>query len=591
MCGIAGVLGAPEEALLHRMNRIQGHRGPDEQSIHLEDAIGFAHTRLAIVDVSGSQQPLHGPSGVTLIVNGELYNHAEIRADVPYPYTTKGDSEAILALHHQPTATNPRRSARDHASWVRTLDGMFAFALWDPTHRELILARDALGIKPLSRTMVNGSLLFASEAKAFQAHSDYRPALDRIALGARLVWEYPLDSTSLLAGVRQVPAGTVEVWEINETGDAYLRDSARFERSMVQPDSHWDATSQAPKLLDSFVTSVQQRLMADVPVGIVLSGGLDSSLVAAVAHEAAERAGQPVPACWTVAGSEDNPDWVAAEEVAATFDLKHHQHLLEVDAFEERLPSLAWHGEDLDVTVLFFQPLFEHMRRHVTVGLCGQGADELHAGYPRYRNLSAHRSELQARETSLPDDIRKELLEGDLPPSEGWSQPQHKADEPTKDLQSMLQFEFDHGQLGNFQLRLVDRHSMAHSLEVRVPFLGRPHRHHSQSLPMEWRLPDHHLEKLALRKAAALTSLPASIVDRPKLPAGRATSPTMIDSFLAGYRSQTDELMQKYAEWAPVLKGQEELALGLGLFEAMHLSNDGWRQRHRTVDGWLTEVL
>lgn len=591
MCGIAGVLGSPDEPILHRMNRIQGHRGPDEQSVHVEAPIGLAHTRLAILDVTGSQQPLHGTNGSSLIVNGEIYNHTSMRQQVPYPYTTKGDSEVILALHQHAASPGHSRSANDHAAWIHRLDGMFAFALWDVEQQELILARDALGIKPLSRTIVEGSLMFASEAKAFQAHDMYRPTLDRVAFGARLVWEYPLDSTSLLSGVSQVPAGTVEVWKVDEEGAAYLSDSAVIERSMVQPSTEWNASTQASVLLDSFVSSVQQRLMADVPVGIVLSGGLDSSLVAAVAHEAAERAEQPVPACWTVAGSEDNPDWMAAEEVASTFDLEHHQHILEPDAFEERLPSLSWHGEDIDVTVLFFQPLFEHMRRHVTVGLCGQGADELHAGYPRYRNLMAHRSELQARETALPDNVRKPLFNGDLAEVDGWSKHQHRAEEPTNDLGSMLQFEFDHGQLSNFQLRLVDRHSMAHSLEVRVPFLGRPHRQQAQALPMDWRLPNDGLEKLALRKAAALTKLPKSIVERPKLPAGRATSPTMINTFLKGYESQTSELMEKYAEWAPVLKGQEELALGMGLFEAMHLNNDGWRQRHRTVDGWLSEVM
>lgn len=591
MCGIAGVLGSPDEPLLHRMNHIQGHRGPDEQSIHIEGEIGLAHTRLAILDIKGSQQPLLGPSGTVLIVNGEIYNHASLRSEVAYPYSTKGDSEVILALHQGTNNSDNSRSASEHATWIRRLDGMFAFALWDAQQQELILSRDTLGIKPLSRTIVNGSLLFASESKSFQAHEAYRPVLNRVAFGARMVWEYPLDSTSLLSGVTQVPAGRVEVWKVNEQGEAFLKDSATVERSIVQPSEHWDPSTQASELLDSFVTSVQQRLMADVPVGIVLSGGLDSSLVAAVAHEAAERANQPVPACWTVAGSEDNPDWLAAEEVAATFDLAHHQHILEADAFEQRLPSLAWHGEDVDVTVLFFQPLFEHMRRHVTVGLCGQGADELHAGYPRYRQLGIHRAELEARESALPSDVRKPLLNGELAAKDGWSQQQHSAAAPTEDLSSMLQFEFDHGQLSNFQLRLVDRHSMAHSLEVRVPFLGRPHRQHAQALPMEWRLPDGRLEKLALRKAAALTNLPKRIVDRPKLPAGRATSPTMIEGFLDGYSSQTSTLLKKYAEWAPVLKGQEELALGLGLFEAMHLNNDGWQQRHRTVDGWLSEVM
>ena len=590
MCGIAGALGQPDEAVLHRMNRILGHRGPDEQSALVDGPVGLAHTRLAIVDVNGSQQPLYGTDSTVLIVNGEIYNHTELRRTVSYPYQTVGDSEVILALHHE-GSKGSTRSAAEHARWIKRLDGMFAFALWNPDERTLLLARDTLGIKPLFRTRVGDSLLFASEAKAFQAHEAYQPVLDRTAFGARLVWEYPLDSTSLLAGVHQVRPGTVEVWTVDEGGQPHLKDVAMFERSMVEPQDTWDPLTEAPELLDSFVTSVQQRLMADVPVGIVLSGGLDSSLVAAVAHEAAERAEQPVPACWTVAESEDNPDWMAAEDVAASFDLQHHQHVLEPDAFERTLPSLAWHGEDIDVTVLFFQPLFQHMRQHVTVGLCGQGADELHAGYPRYRALNDHGRELMEREQALPTDVHRALSDGNLSGHDGWFQPSHTASDPTRDLNSMLQFEFDHGQLSNFQLRLVDRHSMAHSLEVRVPFLGRPHRRLAQRLPMNWRLPDADIEKLALRRAAALTKLPRHIVDRPKLPAGRATSPTMIDAFLNGYAAQTETLMARYAEWAPAMKGQEELALGLGLFEAMHLNADGWQQRNRSVDAWLSEVI
>ena len=155
----------------------------------------------------------------------------------------------------------------------------------------------------------------------------------------------------------------------------------------------------------------------------------------------------------------------------------------------------------------------------------------------------------------------------------------------------MLDFELEHGQLSNFQLRLVDRHSMAHSLEVRVPFLGKAHRQAAYELPMDWKLGAGREEKAALRQAADLTRLPKEIVRRPKLPAGRATSPTMLDSFLHERRSQIEELMGHYTTWAPVLKGQEELAIGLGLFDALHLQDDGYRRVNRSVDDLLTEVI
>ena len=355
---------------------------------------------------------------------------------------------------------------------------------------------------------------------------------------------------------------------------------SRFEIQNVEPALNWND----PKgLLESFTLSVSDRLMADVPVGIVLSGGLDSSLVCAVAREAAQIAEQSVPACWTVAESEDNPDWLAAENVASSLDLKHHQHILESDTFHSKLPDLAWHGEDLDVTVLFFQPLFEKMSQSVTVGLCGQGADELHAGYPRYRDLPKHSQIISERLSELDCDL--DNLQGEC-----WWSNSHSPDLHTKSLTDFLQFELDHGQLSNFQLRLVDRHSMAHGLEVRVPFLGSRHRKASNKLPMDWRLPDSGEEKAALRAAAQLTSLPKEIVSRPKLPAGRATSPKMIDSLLEELSPYVEKIANRHLGLERALIKQPEIAIGMGLFEAMHILDAGRSKRAGTVVDMLEEL-
>ena len=591
MCGIGGAFGDPDRDVLLRMNRLQHHRGPDESDVWMDDFLGFAHTRLAILDLASSQQPLQSPQGAVLVVNGEIYNYRSLRALHPeYPYSTNGDSEAILALHASATKRSSRPlSAKDHADWIGQLDGMYAVALWDPQHQQLVLARDPMGIKPLHRTMVDETLLFASEIKAFHADERYTPQLDPLAMSARLIWEYPLDATTLLKGVHQVRPGTVECWTLDSNGHPLLEGAANIERQRLNPAATWDPDEQAQPLLNTLVNGVQQRLMADVPVGIVLSGGLDSSLVAAVAGQAAQKAGQPVPECWTVAESEDNPDWKAAEAVASQLDLVHHQHLLSEGDFERHLPSLVWHGEDADVTVMFFHPLFQHMASKVKVGLCGQGADELHAGYPRYAHLEQHRRTLKARLDTLPSNLTNQLKAGPLTQSEGWYQGTHSVEGPTNDLESMLNFELEHGQLSNFQLRLVDRHSMAHSLEVRVPFLGKEHRRAANSLPMNWKLGGE--EKAALRRAADLTDLPKDIVRRPKLPAGRATSPSMLQRFLDEHASQTSALLERYSDWSGALRGQEELALGLGLFEALHLSKEGYQRRLTSLDVLLDEVI
>ncbi|MBT4065936.1 MAG: asparagine synthase (glutamine-hydrolyzing) [Euryarchaeota archaeon] len=570
MCGIGGMLGQPDKVVLSRMIDLMEHRGPDGRGTYEDDFCGLAHARLAILDLVGSPQPLRGP-GKVAVVNGEFYNHLDLKSN-SYNYSTNGDSEVILSLH------TGKGNANDHAKWISKLDGMFAFALW--SNGQLILARDPVGIKPLMRTIVDDCLLFSSEAKALRAHESYIPQIDDFAMQARIAWEYPLDATTLFADVHNVRPGSVEVWELID-GKPRMTSSSRFEIQKVLPTSDWNDPE---GLLDSFTLSVSDRLMADVPVGIVLSGGLDSSLVCAVARQAAEIAEQDVPECWTVAESEDNPDWQAAELVASSLDLKHHQHILEPDSFHSKLPDLAWHGEDLDVTVLFFQPLFAKMAESVTVGLCGQGADELHAGYPRYRDLEGHSKLIRSRLSDM--DCSLTNLQGD-----SWWSDDLTPEAHTKSLEDFLQFELEHGQLSNFQLRLVDRHSMAHSLEVRVPFLGSRHREDSNKLPMDWRLPPSHDEKAALRSAAELTNLPTEIVRRPKMPAGRATSPRMIDSVLDELNYFVEPIANRYPRLKRALIKQPEIAIGLGLFESMHILDGGISKRSGDLTSLLEEVV
>ena len=592
MCGLSGMLGAPEPSIVRKMIQLQNHRGPDGSGIWEDESVCLGHARLAIVDLEGSPQPIQSQEGNVLIANGEIYNFESLRSSMnDYAWKTFGDSETILALYEKSIRSDRKASAKDHGNWIKQLDGMFAFALWDAHNNQLILARDEMGIKPLVRSIVGSSLLFSSEVKGLRAHPGFEPKLDEQALMARLVWEYPLDATTLFLDVHQVRPGCVEVWSLEE-GQPTLTDSYRFSEPKMMPSGQYDETLGAQSLLDGFIDSVGQRLMADVPVGIVLSGGLDSSLVAAVANDAALRYNRPTPECWTVAESEDNPDWVAAELVASSLDLNHHQSIMEEDCFGKHLPSLSWHGEDLDVSVLFFQPLFKTMSRFVRVGLCGQGADEIHAGYPRYVRLNEHKKELENRLAMLNHPFAQQFAKAELDVhDERWWVGDHRPQTHLASLQDTLQFELDHGQLSNFQLRLVDRHSMAHSLEVRVPFLGRSHRKDALQLPMNQRLPTNGLEKKALRKAASLTSLPNSVVERKKLPAGTATSPTLLSSCLQEYSAQIQEISSRWAFCEPLLRHQPEIALGLGLFESLHLIDYDEPQHHRSIDELLAEVI
>ena len=592
MCGIAGLLGngSLEDAI--SMASAIGHRGPDgsgdfQASVEQTNgSVAFSHARLSIIDLDGSQQPIHSDHGCVLMVNGEIYNHKKIKSEIQdYPFRTAGDSETILALHraHSWNRTPGENPAQRHVEWVSKLDGMWGFSLWDPSANELILCRDPFGIKPLVRTQLSdGTLLFGSEVKAFRGHPEFSAKPDVSALAVRLAYEYPLDQTTLFLGVTSVGIGTIETWSIVE-GKATLTGVARYWKPQVNPSDNWNPSNSASQLLQSLSDSIQDRLMADVPVGIVLSGGLDSSLMAALAHDAADSVGKPTPECWTVADSEDNVDLQASIMVTENQDLGHHVHIMDENTMWKELPNFVWNGEDLDITVMFWQSVFQQMKGNVTVALCGQGADELHAGYSRYRNLPAH-SKLVNSRMDLSGKI--DISEDDRGLGKPWSSESIMPEANFANLSQILEFEQTRGQMSNFQLRLGDRHSMAQAIEARVPFLGMSHAKLANQLPLSWRLSNDD-EKMALRAAADLTSLPKEIIRRPKLPAGTATSPTLVSEIINSLSTRAEDWASEYGVLSKQLLAQPDMAIGMRIFHAMHLTESGPKQR----TGDLLDVL
>ncbi len=592
MCGIAGLLGNGSLDDAISMANAIGHRGPDgsgdfQASVEQTDgSVAFSHARLSIIDLDGSQQPIHSDHGCVLMVNGEIYNHKNIKSELQdYPFRTAGDSETILALHrvHSWNRTPGDNPAQRHVKWVSKLDGMWGFSLWDPSANELILCRDPFGIKPLVRTQLSdGTLLFGSEVKAFRGHPEFSAKPDVSALAVRLAYEYPLDQTTLFSGVTSVGIGTIETWSIVR-GKATLTGVARYWKPLVNPTDNWNPSNSASRLLQSLGDSIQDRLMADVPVGIVLSGGLDSSLMAALAHDAADSVGKPTPECWTVADSEDNVDLQASIMVTENLDLGHHIHIMDENTMWKELPNFVWNGEDLDITVMFWQSVFQQMKGNVTVALCGQGADELHAGYSRYRNLPAH-SKLVNSRIDLSGKI--EISEDDRGLGKPWSSESIMPEYNFASLSKTLEFEQTRGQMSNFQLRLGDRHSMAQAIEARVPFLGMSHAKIANQLPLSWRLSNDD-EKMALRAAADLTSLPKEIIRRPKLPAGTATSPTLVSEIINSLSDRAEDWANEYGVLSKQLLAQTDMAIGMRIFHAMHLTESGPKQR----TGDLLDVL
>ena len=601
MCGIAGILGNGNLSDANSMVSAIIHRGPDGSGFFKEDVkqgvgtITFGHSRLSIIDLLNSNQPIESDHGCTLLFNGEIYNYISLREKLTdYPFRTNGDGESILALHKKYISDFSKRNteathnpALKHVEWVRQLNGMWGFAIWDNRANELILCRDTMGVKPIVRTILNdGTLLFASEVKAFHTHPDFLAMPDINALSVRLAYEYPLDQTTLFSNVTSVGIGTIETWSLDGNGRAYLTGVVNYEKPRVNPARSWNPDTQAKVLLGSLRDSIEERLMADVPVGVVLSGGLDSGLIASIANDVAISKSIDRPSAWTVADSEENVDLKAACLVAKHHDLDHKVSIQDEDTMWKGLSKFSWHGEDLDISVIFWQSVFEMMNGHTNVALCGQGADEIHAGYSRYRNLNAHSSLIRER-LELVEEIN--ISSNDRGLGKAWSEESIYPEHNLKDIPSALEFEQTRGQLSNFQLRLGDRHSMSHGIEARVPFLSSNHRSLSNRLPISYRISSHD-EKMALRTAAELTRLPMEIVRRPKLPAGTATSPKLVSDIINELTPHVSQWIDDYGVLAKQLRKQPDMAIGLRLFHAVHFTDTSNNLRSGSLLSLLEDV-
>ncbi len=504
MCGIAGLLGREDKSLVGAMCDRIAHRGPDGHGTWADQGVTLGHRRLSIIDIDGGAQPMESHDGRYCIVyNGEIYNHKALRAALE----TAG---ATFQSDHSDTEVILEGYRRWGADVVTHLEGMFAFALWDTQERTLFLARDPFGIKPLFYACADGDWIFASEQKALFAHPALArvPDLDRIKERAAL--EFLTGQATLFAGVHQLPPGTHATLRANRKAECHINWQPYY-HVPVERFGSLEATVQAVR--DRFIESVDEQLMADVPLGVILSGGLDSAAVAAV-HQSL-LSDTPIHT-FTIAESEEVQDFKEARRLAAHLGTDHHETFFDVDDVIRDLPRYTWHNENINYTEFFFLPLFEFMRKSVTVGLCGQGSDELWGGYDRYKDplplardrIARLRAAAPAHEETLSTQVALTHMSGS----------------------SLAEWDQNGGQLNNFQLRLVDRNSMAASLEVRVPFLSRPLHNASRATAWGDKLRDG-VEKWVLRKALEDVGMPHDLVWRKKVPAGRATGPRVMDQF------------------------------------------------------------
>ena len=378
MCGIAGIyhLTTPkpvDPARIERMCAAMAHRGPDGQGVWTAPGVGLGHLRLSIIDVAGSPQPMASSDGRAMLsFNGEIYNYRELREELRgggAMFHTDGDSEVILAAWQ-----------RWGPDCVSRLHGMFAFAIYDLEARTLFLARDRLGVKPLFYApLSDGSIGFASELKGLLAHPQLRREIDPLAIEDYMTWGYVPDHRSILAGVDKLPAGHTLL--------------LRHGYPLPAPQEYWDvsfaerrkgrASDLEAELLHLLRQAVSSRMVADVPLGAFLSGGVDSSAVVALM---AEVSGDPVKTCtigFDVAALDESS---FAQQVADRFSTDHRARQVSPDDFEH-VDALAGMFDEpfADASALPTWRVCQLARETVTVALSGDGADEAFAGYRRHK--------------------------------------------------------------------------------------------------------------------------------------------------------------------------------------------------------------
>jgi len=412
MCGIAGIfhcgtIKPVDPQRVERMCDALVHRGPDDSGVWTAPGVGLGFRRLAIIDLAGSPQPMPSADGRAMLVfNGEIYNFRELRRELQAlgaSFRTDGDGEVILAAWQQ---------------WgvdcLRRLHGMFAFAIYDTEARTLFLARDRLGVKPLFMAhLSDGSLVFASELKGLLAHPLLRREADPLAVEDYLAWGYVPDHRSILKGVEKFPAGHYRLLRHNAPPAAPRR---WWDVSFAERHRGSERDLEA-ELLHHLREAVTSRMLADVPLGAFLSGGVDSSSVVALMAEASR---DPVRTCSIGFDVEALDETSHAAEVARLFGTNHETRIVSADQFDAVDTIAAMFDEPFaDASALPTWRVCQLARESVTVALSGDGADEALAGYRR-QVFHAHEGRIRG---ILPAGFRRKVLGplGRLYPKADWA--------------------------------------------------------------------------------------------------------------------------------------------------------------------------
>ena len=517
MCGICGEIRfddqAPDRGAVERMSARLAPRGPDDDGYHQDGPVALGHRRLALLDPSDrAPQPTTGPApGRAVVFNGTIYNYPELRQalmDQGHAFRSSGDTEVIL---------------KAYAAWgddfVAHLHGMFAFALWDRRRGRLLLVRDRLGIKPLYYTLDGRRLRFASNPQALLAAGGVDTAIDSVGLHPQLTLHAVVPAPrTVLRGVRKLePAHQMEVTP----------------RGLGEPRPYWRLTAtRAPEprteaewteaVHTALREAVERRLrIADVPVGVLLSGGLDSSLLVGLLHEAGVEDIRTFSIGFEDAPEEAGSEFEYSDQVVERFDTRHHKYRIPNDHVLERLPEAVGHMAEPMVAqdaVAFFL-LAEQVSQQVKVVQSGQGADEVFAGYfwyPRMHQGSGPPAERFGQHYF--DRDHEEFLE--TVAAVHWGEDhtsalvERRLSEPGADrfIDQVLRFDTT-TLIVDDPVKRVDNMTMAWGLEARVPFLDHELVELAASMPAEHKLRE---EGKGVLKDAARRVIPSAVIDRPK---------------------------------------------------------------------------
>ena len=412
MCGITGQFDTRgkadiDRAVLQRMNDSQLHRGPDEGSLHIEPGLGFGHRRLSIIDIATGQQPLFNEDGsVVVVFNGEIYNYQSLIPELQaagHVFHTKSDTECIVHAWEQ---------------WgekcVERFRGMFAFALWDRNKQTLFMARDRLGVKPMYYAVLDdGMLLFGSELKSLRAHPGLKRDIDPLAIEEYFALGYVAEPRTIFRQALKLPPGhTLAIRRGEPVGQPREYWDVHF--TLANPTSAEDACEE---LRHRLLESVKLRMIAEVPLGAFLSGGVDSS---AVVQAMAGLSSEPVNTCSIAFTDPQFNESQFAQMVADRYRTNHRVETVDSDDFD-LIDTLAGLYDEpyADSSAIPTYRVCQLARKHVTVSLSGDGGDETFGGYRRYR-LHMMEERLRAR---MPEGLRKPVfgLLGRLYPKADWA--------------------------------------------------------------------------------------------------------------------------------------------------------------------------